>query len=328
MEERFYRIITHNDMDGVVSAALCSYALKIKRVYFTSPSAVSRGIISINERDVVCDLPYPLVCGLWFDHHEGNLEELKLRGISLEEIKGRFDLKPSCSRVVFEFFQEDGVSFPFYLEETVKETDVVDGFLYSSIEDWRKETPGKLLDNSIKASDSDLQEKQAYLRYLVPLLRDHPLEEVVKDERVKKRIEKYKLEEEKMLRLIEQDAHFLPFDTEKELVVIDLSKHNRRPWVIKQLVSLIYPEALAVIEIFPVFEREIKTTNFGISMSLTVKAKNFVSKDIGEIMRQLNIGDGHKGAAGGFVKARSKLEMLKKKEEVLKRIYELWKAQM
>jgi len=211
MEKRFYRIITHNDMDGVVSAALCSYALKIKRVYFTSPSAVSRGIISINERDVVCDLPYPLVCGLWFDHHEGNLEELKLRGISLEEIKGRFDLKPSCSRVVFEFFQEDGVSFPLYLEETVKETDVVDGFLYSSIEDWRKETPGKLLDNSIKASDSDLKEKQAYLRYLVPLLRDHPLEEVVKDERVKKRIEKYKLEEEKMLRLIEQDAHFFAF---------------------------------------------------------------------------------------------------------------------
>ncbi len=327
MESRYNRIITHNDMDGVVSAALCSYALGLRKVRFAGPANITRGDLRVGERDVVCDLPYPLVCGLWFDHHEGNLEELKLRGISLEEIEGRFDLKPSCSRVVFEYFSERGVKFPSYLEETVGETDVIDGFLYSSIEEWRKETPGKLVDNSIKASTTNLKEKYLYLSHLVWLLRDHPLEEVVKMDRVRERIERYRTEEERMLRLIEQDAGFLPFDSKKELVVLDLSRHNRRPWVIKQLVSLLYPEALAVLEIFPIFEGRVKTTNFGVSMSLTVRAKGLDSKDIGEIMRQLNIGDGHKGAAGGIVRARSKAEMLKKKEELLKRIYELWKAQ-
>jgi len=322
------RIITHNDMDGVVSAALCAHALGIKRVRFAGPTNIARGDVRVGEKDVVCDLPYPLVCGLWFDHHEGNLEELKLRGLSPEEIPGRFDLRPSCSRVVWEFFVERGIQFPDFMEETVRETDVVDGFLYQNIEDWRKETPGRLLDNSIKASTANLKEKYAYLARLVWLVRDHPLEEVVKVDFVRERIERYKVEEERMLKLIEQDASFLPFDPEREVVVLDLTRHNRRPWVIKQLVALLYPEALAVLQLFPIFDRGTKTTNFGVSMSLTVRAKDRHEKDIGEILRQLNIGDGHKGAAGGIVRARTKNEMLKKKEDVLKRIYELWKAQI
>jgi hypothetical protein len=47
-------------------------------------------------------------------------------------------------------------------------------------------------------------------------------------------------------------------------------------------------------------------------------------KDISEIMRSLNIGDGHPGAAAGIVRCRSKAEREKKKEEVLRRIWELW----
>lgn len=324
----FERIVTHNDMDGVVSAALCAYALGIRRVRFAGPSNVTRGDVRIGEKDVVCDLPYPLVCGLWFDHHEGNLEDLKLRGLSPEEIPGRFDLKPSCSRVVWEYFTEQGVKFPEYLGDTVAQTDVVDGFLYESIEDWRKETPGKLLDNSIKASAPSLKDKYSYLTKLVWLLRDHPLEEVVRMDPVRERIERYRVEEERMLKLIEQDASFLPFDPDRELVILDLTRHNRRPWVIKQLVALLYPEALAILELFPIFDRGIKTTDFGISMSLTVRAKDREEKNIGEIMRQLNVGDGHRGAAGGIIRARSKNEMLKKKEEIVKKIYELWKAQI
>ena len=325
---RYERIITHNDMDGVVSAALCSFALKVGRFRFAGPGNIVKGEITTGERDVVCDLPYPLVCGLWFDHHEGNLEDLRLRGISPEEIKGRFDLKDSCSRVVWEYFSERGVAFPSYLEETVAETDVIDSFKYSSIQEWRRETPGKLVDYSIKAPTATLKEKHLYLRELVPLVRDHPLDVVIQMGRVKERIERYRVEEERMLRLIEQDASFLPFDSEREVVVLDLTRHNRRPRVIKNLASLLYPEALAILEVYNLFQGGVKTTNLGFSMSLTVNLSDRDhKKDLGEIMRTLNIGDGHKGAAAGTVHARSKAEMIKKKEETLKRIYELWKAQ-
>jgi len=50
-------------------------------------------------------------------------------------------------------------------------------------------------------------------------------------------------------------------------------------------------------------------------------------KNIGEIMRALNIGDGHPGAAAGTIRCRSKQEMLRKKKEILNQIFELWSSQ-
>ena len=77
----YEKIITHNDFDGIVSASICAWVLKIRKVLFAGPLTITRSQITITEKDVVCDLPYPLQCGLWFDHHEGNLQELEYRKI-------------------------------------------------------------------------------------------------------------------------------------------------------------------------------------------------------------------------------------------------------
>ena len=51
-----------------------------------------------------------------------------------------------------------------------------------------------------------------------------------------------------------------------------------------------------------------------------------MKKDLGDTMRTLNIGDGHRGAAAGTVNCRSKDEMIRKKEELLQSILALWKT--
>src|SRR3990172_4991705 len=140
----YEKIVTHHDFDGLVSAALCAWVLKMEKVIFAGPLAIARSQITITERDVVCDLPYPLQCGLWFDHHEGNLQELTYRRIDPASIPGRFDLKPSCSRVVYEYFSER-TGLPSYFLSAVEEADQLDSFSFLSIEDWRKETPGKII---------------------------------------------------------------------------------------------------------------------------------------------------------------------------------------
>ena len=78
----YEKIVTHNDFDGLVSAALCAWALKVDRIRFAGPLTITKSQMTITEKDVVCDLPYPLECGLWFDHHEGNLQDLELRKTS------------------------------------------------------------------------------------------------------------------------------------------------------------------------------------------------------------------------------------------------------
>jgi hypothetical protein len=324
----YEKVVTHNDFDGIVSASLCSWAFEIPKVFFAGPLAITRSQITITEKDVVCDLPYPLQCGLWFDHHEGNLQELALRKIDAQWVPGRFDLKPSCSRVVFEYLSERK-ELPAYFLEAVEEADVIDSFSYSSIADWRRDTPGRGIDLTLKASFQSTNEQASYMRNLVQQLRDRPIEEVSHLDFVQRGLKKYREEEGKMLRIIEEASYFVDQDEKKEVVVIDLIPYHRRPHLIRNLAFLIYPEALAVLEVYSLLDHQgVKSNNIGVSMSLSINGnRQEPNKNIGEIMRTLNIGDGHPGAAAGTVRCKSKQEMLRKKEALIGQIFKLWSSQ-
>jgi oligoribonuclease NrnB/cAMP/cGMP phosphodiesterase (DHH superfamily) len=324
----YEKIVTHNDFDGIVSASLCTWFLKIQKVVFAGPLTITRSQITITEKDVVCDLPYPLECGLWFDHHEGNLQELALRKIDPKSIPGRFDLKPSCSRVVYEYFSE-GVEFPFYFYKAVEEADVIDSFSYSSIEDWRRETPGRMIDLTLKAPFHSAEDQANYMRNVVQQLRDRPIEEVSHLDFVQKRLKQYQEEEGRMLRIIRDASYFFDQDERKEVVVIDLTSYQRRPHLIKNLAFLVYPEALAVLEVYNLMDYQgVKSNHLGLSMSLSINGNRpDQSKNIGEIMRTLNMGDGHPGAAAGTLHCKSKQEMLRKKKELLEQIFQIWSSQ-
>jgi oligoribonuclease NrnB/cAMP/cGMP phosphodiesterase (DHH superfamily) len=323
----YEKIVTHNDFDGIISASLCAWALKIERILFAGPLTINKSQITITERDVVCDLPFPLQCGLWFDHHEGNLQELEYRRIDPRSIPGRFDLKPSCSRVVYEYFTEQ-IGLPSYFLQAVEEADIIDGFSYSSIEDWRKETPGKMIDLTLKNRFSSAEDQAAYMRNLVQQLRDRPIEEVSSLSFVQKQLTQYREEEGRMLRIIQDSSFFLEQDEQKEVVVIDLTQHRRRPHLIKNLAFLLYPEALGVLEVYNLTDQGVKSNNLGVSMSLSINGnRQNQTKNISEIMRSLNIGDGHPGAAAGTVRCSSKQEMLKKKKEILSQILKIWASQ-
>ena len=326
--EGYDKIVTHNDFDGIVSASLCAWVLKIQKVIFAGPLTIARSQITITERDVVCDLPYPLQCGLWFDHHEGNLQELAYRKIDPKSIPGRFDLKPSCSRVVYEYFSERE-EFPSFFLKEVEEADIIDSFSYSSIEDWRRETPGRMIDLTLKAPFQSAEDQASYLRNLVQQLRDRPLEEVSHLDFVEKRLKQYREEEGRMLRIIRDTSYFIEQDERKDVVVIDLTSYRRRPHLIKNLAFLVYPEALAVLEAYNLMDPQgVKSNHLGLSMSLSINGnRQDHSKNIGEIMRTFNIGDGHPGAAAGTVRCKSKQEMLKKKKELLEQIFRLWSSQ-
>ena len=320
-------IITHNDFDGVVSAVICSYIFKISLVKFTGPSTIARSQITITTGDIVCDLPYPLECGLWFDHHAGNLQELQYRNIDPTAIDGKFELKPSCARVIFDYFKENK-QLPDYFEPLVAEADIIDAFDYKSIEDWRKETPGKIIDATTKIKYESSRAKNSYLKQLVYWLRDKPLNEVAQFSEIQEKYQSFREEEKSILKIIEQNASYLPGDKNQEIIVIDLTSFKRRPHIIKNLAYLLFSKSLAVIEIQSLFNYGTKSNDISFSMSLSLNLSSQEhNKDVGEIMRELNIGDGHAGAASGTVYCSSKSEMLKQKDNILKQVFKIWQGQ-
>ena len=322
----YERIITHDDFDGVISATVCSYALSIDDIQFAGPRTVAEARITITESDVVCDLPYPLQCGMWFDHHEGNLEEVRYRGINPADINGRCEAKDSCARVVFEYFHGRR-SLPTHFASMVEEADVIDSFDYCSVDDWRRETPGKIIDGTMRVHRLGADERRQYMRGLVSLLKNSSINRVATRPEVRERYAEFRNEEKAMLARIHRDITFLPEDVDQRLVILDLTPHNRQPTLIKNLASLIYPDAEAIVEVRNLFHRNTKTNDLSFSMSLSLNLRSAEhSKDVGDVMRTLNIGSGHRGAGAGVVKCSTKNEMLRNKKEILREILRIFQS--
>jgi len=321
----YKRIVTHADFDGLICAALCSKALAINFFVFTQPRLVAEARISITKEDVVCDLPYPLECGMWFDHHEGNLEELSFRRVDLQKLAGKFETKDSCARVVYDYFCGQQIEFPPHMAAMVDDADILDAFNYKDIEDWRLETPAKIIDATIKLKEESAEIKWDYLRQLVRHLQSRPLSEIAEMTSVKRRYRIYMEEEERMIEQLKSEISFLPEDVEKLMIILDLTRHTRRPNLLKQLAYLIHTEAQAVVQVGNLYQNNVKTNDLTFSMSLSLNMKkNEHHKDIGEIMRILNLGSGHAGAAAGTIACSSKEQMLKTKENLLQEIYRLF----
>jgi oligoribonuclease NrnB/cAMP/cGMP phosphodiesterase (DHH superfamily) len=321
----YNRIVTHNDLDGAFSAAICSAIHGVERIVFTGPNVVSRSGFSVTKSDIVCDLPYPGECGLWFDHHAGNLEELKRLGKDVSSLPGAFAPEKSCARVIYNCYQED-YEFPDFYEATVAEVDIIDSFDYANIEAWRKETPARVINDSIKARFKSLHDEEEYLRVLIDRLSERPMAEVAKDADIRANFEDYLKEEERMLDIIRKTSFFHPLDANREIAIIDLTGFSKRVNVVRNLAQIIHPGIRGVFMIQNLFDLGVKTTNFSISGSLTIRS-NGAPKDIGEIMRVLNIGDGHSGAGSGHVYCPSKADMEKKKTETVEKVVALWRAQ-
>lgn len=323
----FSRIVTHDDFDGVVSAAICAAIYETSKIIFTGPVAITESRVLITEEDIVCDLPYPLCCGLWFDHHDGNLQAVKLRGIDPSSIPGEFSLKPSCARVVLDYFSRD-YELDEDFAEMAREADRIDSFDYVSVEEWRADTPAHRIDCALKAKSSSQREKFSFYRDLVLKLRDSSLGETAELTGVRKRMEIYRKEEEGILKIISENSLFLREDGGKEMLIIDISGFSKKPYILKNLAYLLFPNVLAVLLIQGCYPGGIKNTDLSLSLSLgLVMQRREHKKDVGEIVRSLNLGDGHPGAAAGIIHSSSRREMLKNRGRVLSELFRMWKSQ-
>jgi hypothetical protein len=325
----FHSIVTHNDFDGLGSAALLSWAYDIEDIRFAGPITIANAEIPITRADIVCDLPYPLECGMWFDHHEGNAAELKLRGLDAASLPGRFAVARSCVRVVCDYLSIEVGGLPEDYAELASVADLIDSFAYPDLEAWRADTPANRLDRAIKSSSDNRRAHESFLREVVFLLRDLSLEEAASEPAVIERAARYAKEEEFMLEHIRKYGRSVPADRTDELFVVDTSGFSNPVRLDKKLIALVRPEAKGYVEMKPVFRGGRKTFDLSVTLSLALAMQQSEHhKDMGEIVRQLNIGDGHSGAAAGVVRGQSAHDFQKARDELPGKILNLWRSQV
>ena len=93
------RLVTRSDFDGLVCGALLKTLGIIDTWTFVHPKDIQDGNFPITKNDVLANVPYMQGCGMWFDHHSSELNQ-----IHKAIVPGKCELAPSCAHVIYEYY--------------------------------------------------------------------------------------------------------------------------------------------------------------------------------------------------------------------------------
>ncbi|MEW6063310.1 MAG: hypothetical protein AB1571_03000 [Nanoarchaeota archaeon] len=273
-----WKILAHDDLDGVVSAVLLSILLKTNKVKFDIYDKKSK----VDKNTIVTDLPYHKGCGLWFDHHISNKTNKKF--------KGKFVLEKSCARVIYNYYNKN---FSEYYKDLVKKVDKADSGGYTT-KDIKSYNKTYLIDRiGFLAPFKNKKEKKLFLRIMFDHFKNRKsFDDLFKIKRIKNFIEKIKMLDKKSIIFIKKKGII-----KNKTLIIDSSieKITLNPFFIyinypKCKYILIISKNKNKIEILVTFNKFYKTKNVS---------------NIGKILNKFG-GYGHKFIGGCRIESKNK----------------------
>ena len=227
------RLVTRGDLDGLTSAVIITMMESIDQVVLVHPQDITDKKVEIRPTDILANVPYDPRAGKWFDHHlltESNEKPP-------EKFDGKHAIAPSAARLVFEYYSE---RFPNdqrlkRLARLVDETDRLDAaqLNVSDVEDPKDYI---LLGYTID-SRTGLGSFENYFMRLVQLLKEMPIQDVLKDPEVKARVDRIRNEQEEFKNLLQRNSFRL-----NNVVVTDLREVNRLPVGNRFLIYTLFPD--------------------------------------------------------------------------------------
>jgi len=226
------QILTRPDFDGVVCAVLLYEAEDITEpVKWVEPNDMQRGLVDVQQGDIIANLPYDDRCTLWFDHHHTNKIDTPF--------EGAFKIAPSAAGVVYNHYKD---RFKRNYIELIKETDKIDSADLSLDEVLHPEKYGVVL-LSMTVLGRDEYDKH-YWNRLVHLLRKFEIDEVLKDPEVKARcnavVEKNKI----YIDLLKQHTRL-----KEHVSITDFRTFDKMPTGNRFLVYSMFPKAVVSVKI-------------------------------------------------------------------------------
>ncbi|MBP3961572.1 exopolyphosphatase [Paenibacillus lignilyticus] len=186
------RLVTRSDFDGLVTAVLFRKLGMIDDMKFVHPKDMQDGLVEITSNDILTNVPFIEGCGLWFDHHASELKRSQEEGFTYE---GEIRIADSAARVVYDFYGGRDKFGPFF-DSIMEGVDKADAAKFSR-EDILNPQGWDLLSfimdsrtglgryRDFRISNYQLMEK------LVGLCLEQSLEEIMQDEDVRQRVERY-----------------------------------------------------------------------------------------------------------------------------------------
>ncbi|MCW8812802.1 MAG: hypothetical protein OQK65_04635 [Chlorobium sp.] len=226
------RILTRPDFDGVVCAVLLYEAEDITEpVKWVEPNDMQRGIVDVQQGDIIANLPYDDRCTLWFDHHHTNKIDTPF--------EGEFKIAPSAAGVIFNHYKD---RFKRDYSELIKETDKIDSADLSLEEVLHPEKYGVVLLSMTVLGRDEYDVR--YWNRLVDLLRKDDIDEVLKHPEVKARCNAVVEQNKTYKDLLKQHTRL-----NEHVSITDFRAFDKMPVGNRFLVYSMFPKAVVSVKI-------------------------------------------------------------------------------
>ncbi len=298
-------LITRSDFDGLTCAVFLREVEIIETITFAHPKDVQDGVIPVTKNDILTNMPYHPNCGMWFDHHSSEDDRNDIPPV----FEGRFEIAPSCARVVYNHYKSHRFSKYDYLLNQVDKidaaqltvSDVTDpkGYvLLSYIMDPRTGM-GRYHDYGI--SNKNLMHK------MIDLLASHTVEEILAMYDIKQRVKRYFEQEKEFKDMLVKTSR-----VDKNVVITDNRGMKEAPTGNRFLIYTLFPETNISVRILDGKQGKI-------SAAIGHSIFNRASKtDVGVLCAKFG-GGGHRGAGtaqfdakDADAKIREMVEQMKK----------------
>jgi nanoRNase/pAp phosphatase (c-di-AMP/oligoRNAs hydrolase) len=287
MEQKYKRLVTRSDFDGLACAMMLKELGMIEEIKFVHPKDVQDGKIELSKDDITTNLPYDPRVGMAFDHHESEVDRLKAT-----ETNGKLIIDPharSAARVVYDYFggKEKMPRISDELMEAVDKGDSADFTLDEILEPTGWVLLHYLMDartglgrfRNFRISNYDL------MMELIDYCLEHNINDILELPDVKERVDLYFEQAQQFKDQLRRIAK-----VHGKVVVLDLRNEEVIHAGNRFMVYALYPEAQISIHVAWGFQKQ--NTAVMIGKSIVNKGSK---ADIGELCLKYG-GGGHRNA--------------------------------
>ena len=271
------RLVTRGDLDGVTSAVLLTTMERIDSIELIHPQDITDKKFEITSNDVIANLPYSPECTMWFDHHELTESNEK----PPENFRSSHAIAPSVSRVIYDYYSSDKLKKYGHL---VMETDRFDS-AQLGIKDVT-DPKGIILLGFTIDSRSGIGRFKEYFMLLVKWLKSMPMEEILSQPVVAKRVKLLRENNLTFLNVLKENSR-----QDGNVVITDFRSLDKVPIGNRFLIYTLFPDSNVSVRIQWGPEKEFVAVTLGHNIFNRTSHAN-----CGQICSEFG-GGGHKGAA-------------------------------
>ena len=273
------RIVTRGDFDGLASTVLLTTVEDVREISFVHPKDAQDGKVAGCAEDIVVNLPYIKGCGLWFDHHISEEEKLSKLG----SVKGRFEMAPSCARVIYNHYAREHAAKLAPFKELLEATDRLDSAQLTK-DDVLNPSGWILLGLTLDPRSGLGPEFQKYFRWLAEYLKEVPVAKVLQHPEVAPRTKRVLTEHAEFKKLLQQHAR-----CEGQVIITDLRGLKNKPVGNRFLIYTLFPNANVEVRLFDGHQGAVVVAVGHSIFNRTCKV------NVGQMLAQFG-GGGHTGA--------------------------------